>query len=470
MAGVPSARGCDACRRQKKKCDQAKPTCSRCARLKVPCSGSGVKRFVFKSENLQAAKKSSKAVIVTKTNPTPAPVLSNERTLISGNLVHILNLDDPAFDISTFGSFVVDLPRHVGSSKSLDAAISAFIAGFGTLQNRTLSKVNALDRYVFALKTLRETMNDPIQANTKDNMCAIYLVAICQEWLGHCSGYTKHYEALGHLIQNTVQQSSVDPADRPFMTTIFAAVVLESFNNPNIQPGPWFWQAFAMFSDGARPLKSGDGMFFASLDMGTMAEMSFFLRDTEKYLYQIRCHHAVLRSEHPRLMQTANRAVARARELSSTSQQRRLGIRFHSANAAMLTMGIVLNRIIRVYDDDPALIEEAKRYVDEIIQLGEEAMSNRPIAAASISTPLTMALASMEDYRYAEVELLLLEYQTDFIGLHYFEDVERIRGQFENIEKKQRMRRVLLRPSEENLEESSSKEAKIDTGPGCTIL
>lgn len=146
----------------------------------MPCSGSGVKRFVFKSENLQAAKKSSKAVIVTKTNPTPAPVLSNERTLISGNLVHILNLDEPAFDISTFGSFVVDLPRHVGSSKSLDAAISAFIAGFGTLQNRTLSKVNALDRYVFALKTLRETMNDPIQANTKDNMCAIYLVAICQ--------------------------------------------------------------------------------------------------------------------------------------------------------------------------------------------------------------------------------------------------------------------------------------------------
>ncbi|UZP32320.1 hypothetical protein NXS19_000136 [Fusarium pseudograminearum] len=156
MAGVPSARGCDACRRQKKKCDQAKPACSRCARLKVPCSGSGVKRFVFKSENLQAAKKSSKTVAVTRRNPAPASVPSNEKTLISGNLVHILNLDDPAFDISTFGCFVVDLPRHVGSSKSLDAAISAFIAGFGTLQNRTLSKVDALGQYVFALKTLRE--------------------------------------------------------------------------------------------------------------------------------------------------------------------------------------------------------------------------------------------------------------------------------------------------------------------------
>jgi hypothetical protein len=94
--------------------------------------------------------------------------------------VHILDLNDPAYDISTYGSFVVDLPRLVGSSKSLDAAISAFVAGFNTLRNRTLSKVTALDRYVYALKTLRESMNDASQVNSVDNMCSIYLIAICQ--------------------------------------------------------------------------------------------------------------------------------------------------------------------------------------------------------------------------------------------------------------------------------------------------
>jgi hypothetical protein len=200
-----------------------------------------VKRFVFKSENQQAAKNVSQTVVARKNNPAPAPVLSNEKTLMSGNLVHILNLDDPAYDISTFGLFVVDLPRHVGSSKSLDAAIGAFVAGFGTLQNKTMSKVFALDRYVYAIKTLRETMNNPVLANTKDNMCSIYLIAICQvsiyhvsgefiinllqEWLGHCSGYTKHYEMLGHLIQNSVQKHSFDPSDLSFMQTILGAVV-----------------------------------------------------------------------------------------------------------------------------------------------------------------------------------------------------------------------------------------------------
>ncbi|CEI63698.1 hypothetical protein FVEN_g6819 [Fusarium venenatum] len=471
MAGVPNSRGCDACRRQKKKCDQAQPICSRCARLKTACVGSGVKRFVFKSENQQAAKKVSQAVVITRTNPTPAPVLSNEKTLISGKLVHILNLDDPAYDISTFGLFVVDLPRYVGSSKSLDAAISAFVAGFGTLKNKTMSKIFALDRYVYAIKMLRETMNDPVLANTKDSMCSIYLIAICQEWLGHASGYTKHYEMLGHLIQNSIQKPSFDPSDLPFMQTILGAVILESFNNPNIQLGPWYWQAMSLFSGGVRPLKSGDGMSFTSLDLATMAELSWYLREPDKYLYQIRSTYAVLRAEQPRLIQIANISVSKARETCSTSQQRRLGMRFHSAIAAMLTMGIVLNRIIRVYDGDPTLMKEAQRYVDEIIDLGIEASSNRPIAAASIATPLTIALAAVEDYRYAEVEVLLLEYQTDFAGLHYFDDVERIRRQFENIDKSYQKKRGLLTPNEQGVEESLiTKETEMDIGPGCTIL
>lgn len=74
----------------------------------------------------------------------------------------------------------MDLPRHVGSSKALDAAISAFVAGFGTMRNRTAPKVKALDRYIDALGTLREAISDPNQAHSLDNMCAIYLVAICQ--------------------------------------------------------------------------------------------------------------------------------------------------------------------------------------------------------------------------------------------------------------------------------------------------
>ncbi|KGO38063.1 hypothetical protein PEXP_080790 [Penicillium expansum] len=47
MPGVPSSRACDACRQQKKKCDESNPKCSRCTRLQIPCINNGARRFKF---------------------------------------------------------------------------------------------------------------------------------------------------------------------------------------------------------------------------------------------------------------------------------------------------------------------------------------------------------------------------------------------------------------------------------------
>ncbi|KAJ5766541.1 uncharacterized protein N7511_004157 [Penicillium nucicola] len=52
MPGVPSSRGCEGCRKQKKKCDQVKPTCSRCTRLRIPCIGNGVQRYKFQEPSV----------------------------------------------------------------------------------------------------------------------------------------------------------------------------------------------------------------------------------------------------------------------------------------------------------------------------------------------------------------------------------------------------------------------------------
>ncbi|KAI7759369.1 hypothetical protein LZL87_008746 [Fusarium oxysporum] len=470
MAGVPTARGCDACRKQKKKCDQAKPACARCTRLKLQCTGSGVKRFVFKSENTQAAKKHTKAVA------GPSSALSNDKTLVAGNLVHILEFDHPGYDISTYGWFVKDLPRHVGSSKPLDAAITAFVTGFGLLKDRSVSKVDALDKYVFALKALRESMQDPAQAFSADNMCSIYLVSICQEWLGSGGSgagnvNSKHHEVLAYLLQNAILKSQFNPSDKPFMQTIFSVVVLESFTNPNIQVGAWFWQALSVLGDAARPLKSGDGTSFASLNIGTMGEMSRFIRDPDRYLYQIQCAYALIQTEHPRLVNAAEEAVARAKLSGSTFLQRRMGMRFHTAIAAMLTMATILNRILRSYDGDPVLVADAKRYVDESIVLGRAASYNRPIAAAAVASPLALSLAALGNYRREEVERLLVEYQTDFPGLNYFSDVKMVRGGFEDIDKNNQRKVRLLLSSEEEFDSSSGdNDIDTETGPGCTIL
>ncbi|KAF4969174.1 hypothetical protein FSARC_3550 [Fusarium sarcochroum] len=473
MAGVPTGRGCDACRKQKKKCDQAKPACTRCARLKIPCAGGGVKRFMFKSENSQAAGKRSRALVPVNASSPPSSGPSNEQSSMTGELVHIIELQDTGYDISTYGWFVKDLPRHIGSSPPLDAAIKAFVASFNTLHNKA-SEVNALDRYVYALKALRESMQDPAQATSSNNMCSIYLISICQEWMGTTGEghrHAKHNEVLMHLLQRAILESNLDPSNRHFMQTIFGVVVIESYSNPNVQLGPWFWQAMTILGKSTRPLKSGDGTSFACLDVGTMGEVSYFIRDPDKYLYQIRCTYNLIQHEHPRLVPAVEAAVTNAKRPEATSLERRWGIRFQAAHAVTLTLAIILNRILQSYDNDPILKVDAECYCEEVITLARSASFNRPIAASSMATPLSIAYASMGDYRKSELESLLMEYQSDFPGVNYVADAVFIKERFDNVERRNRNRGRLqeLQDAGDFNAESDIMET-VDDKPGCIIL
>jgi hypothetical protein len=162
--------------------------------------------------------------------------------------------------------------------------------------------------------------------------------------------------------------------------------------------------------------------------------------------------------EHPRLIHTMEEAIVKGKQSGSTSLQQRLAIWFHAANAIMLTMACILNRILRSFDDDPALVRDAEGYVDQIIVLAEKASFNRSIAASAVSSPLPVALASMEHYKYVEVETLLLEYESDFLGLQYFDSIGMIRKGFEHIDRNTRSN------DQSVLQSAKSLPAGFDTG------
>ncbi|KAF5024066.1 hypothetical protein F66182_3862 [Fusarium sp. NRRL 66182] len=447
MAGVPTGRGCDACRKQKKKCDQAKPACARCARLKIPCTGGGVKRFMFKSENSQAAGSRRPRALVHSSSSSASSWLarspSNERDSMASALVQIIELQDPRYDISTYGWFVKDLPRHIGSSPPLDAAITAFVAGFNTLHNQA-GKVHALGRYVHALTSLRQALQDPKSISAKGfeaDDASVGLGAVVESRIDSCHG---------HLLQ-----------------TILAVVVIESFSNPNVVLGPWLWQALSILNTSARPLRGGDGKSFASLDIGAIGEVSYFIREPDKYLYQIRCSYDLVQAEYPILLVAVQTGVTASLEPDSTPEQRRMGIRFQAAHAVMLTLAALLNRVLRSYDNDSSLVVDAERYCDEILTLAKAASYNRPIAASSIASCLTMAWA-MGDYRKEEAEGLLLEYNSDFPGVDYLGDAIMVKAGFDNIDRRRRQSgQLLIGGIDDSFE---AEETMLDTGTTCIIL
>lgn len=196
MPGVPSGRGCDSCRQQKKKvrsiqqskgvlliykqCDQRKPACSRCTRCKIACIGSGQQRYKFKEPTFVG-----RSMTVGQTQAPPSHVSgllaspSNETTSIASAFVFTLEVKDLRYDLSCYGAFLEDIPKRLGSNIALDASVNVLSSAFSSLYTHQQSLIT-LSKYVNALKALRICLDDPLQAWTADTLCAVYLLLICQ--------------------------------------------------------------------------------------------------------------------------------------------------------------------------------------------------------------------------------------------------------------------------------------------------
>lgn len=199
MPGVPSGRGCDGCRKQKKKvrpqslthrrpaptltppqCDQAKPSCARCTRLSIPCVGGGKQRYKFKVQVLEQQGSTALVAKETCVQVNPLALVPRNRTgTIAAVFISKLQVTDVRYDINCYGTFLQRLPERLGKSKALDASVDAFSTALTTLHSDG-NELRALSKYGGALNALRDSLDDPSQSTTIDTMCAIYLIMVVQ--------------------------------------------------------------------------------------------------------------------------------------------------------------------------------------------------------------------------------------------------------------------------------------------------
>lgn len=212
MPGVPKSRGCEACRKQHKnvslvirphgkysiaimltnlhlQCDQRQPSCSRCARLNVKCSGAGVQRFVFignagpqdkekEKQPKHAGRRTSKKARVQTLNEI-SPNIQESMTAL---MVHKLSVKDIRYDVGwAFGTFVSDIPKRLGRSVALDSATRAFVLSLPpSPHTRRQPGSDALENFTAALKATRLALAHPTESKSIDTLCAAYLLLICQ--------------------------------------------------------------------------------------------------------------------------------------------------------------------------------------------------------------------------------------------------------------------------------------------------
>ncbi|KAF7955585.1 hypothetical protein EAE96_004511 [Botrytis aclada] len=412
MPGVPSGRGCEACRKQKKKCDQVQPSCSRCIRLSISCVGSGIRRYKFISGSIDSTvttgstttKHKNHALHTTRKQILRVP--SNKTLSVAGSFISVLEVKDIRYDIGVYGAFLAEIPKRLGSSAALDASVNAISTSYTSIYSRT-KPVEALESYGRGLKALRVALNDPKEATEANTICAFYLMMICQTWMAQGDDNANHGEILIYLLNAAAAQNWQGTFEAELLVTLCVPLIMEGIRNPRVK-----WTPVIGKLTEARDKAIG----IESLKLQTLAKVPEYLRYPEKHLPEIKSTYVQMRID----LSTMRNSLDKLRQAPHT---RTLHSRFQAAYSLILSFANLLNSLLRVSSDDRiSLIPESVCYVEETIVLAEDALEYRPLGSSAMPMVLTTAwVATSDKSRRVRIEKLLIEYQSDFAIMNWME-------------------------------------------------
>lgn len=162
-----------------RKCDVAVPACSRCARLGIPCVGSGEKRYKFVGQHQISTYAERRKSRGSGCGLFQSRALGSELTTLANGFRSALAVTEIGFDLSIYGDFLNDIPRRLGRNEALDASVRAMTTALPSVRTRQQSP-GVFKSYVAALRCLQDTLRDPVKARSPETLCAVYLVMICQ--------------------------------------------------------------------------------------------------------------------------------------------------------------------------------------------------------------------------------------------------------------------------------------------------
>lgn len=146
----------------------------------------------------------NKQVVATRSPPnvTLSPPPSSAESIIASELVSILNVTDPGFDVYCYGAVLTELPKRLGHNPALDASVAAITAAtrHGPSQQMPF---DGLKRYGAAIKAVQQSLMDPNLAYTSETLCSVYLLYISHGWMARRGDKSpSHSIGMLHLMQN----------------------------------------------------------------------------------------------------------------------------------------------------------------------------------------------------------------------------------------------------------------------------
>ncbi|KAJ6015096.1 hypothetical protein N7540_009687 [Penicillium herquei] len=374
-----------------------------------------------------ATSQESKPVVPTQQG-SPLHILQVPNDTLTLSFINTLEIQDLRYDISCYGPFLKDLPRRFGSSPVLDAAGTALVASYPYFKNDDIPRP-VLARFVKALKVLRECLSDPAQARSPNTLSAIYLISICQGWIGnHEKQRTSHSEALVHLLKYIDLSQCQEGFAKHLIVTLCPPVILGGIQDPKIQMPKSFWeQVLALLKQNPPPAQHS-AIPRPNTNLMALSMFPEYIHYPHRHLSEMKSAYAVLQSDNHRMREFLSHKLLRS--LPQFHQSR-----YRAAFTVISALALLMNTLLRSCDPTDILLpEESKYFRRYIIEGAELAYPDRPFGATHVQFCLVIALADCSGHPQdmARIEALLLDYQADFKATGWINCAAWLRRLFEN--------------------------------------
>ncbi|ATY66677.1 Fungal transcriptional regulatory [Cordyceps militaris] len=352
MPGVPSGRACANCRRRRQKCDYAKPTCSRCARLGVACVGSGQRRFLFidqkcaRRPNSGVSSDGSVASTPCSSLQSSLPGPRSEADVLVGCFVDMIQPStDRRFNLaSTYGDFLQNVPQRLGSNTALDVAAQALVASHRDFAVRRPVTPDSLAKYSDAIRALTQSAVEMLRARQSVHI-------------------TEEFEIGLH-------------------TYLHGPVLVQSLFNRTMRLSPTKFEALSrvLAIDKKAPGSSTLVLLFqipALLQRGRTVMQG--VADREAFVTELASTYGALQT---------SASIVYSKFMTGPSTERK----FTGPYGFCLAYSCIFNCMMRAVEpDNSALLSEGETLVRATFDLVPEAQRNRPLGAAHMMLNLSAA-------------------------------------------------------------------------------
>ncbi|KID80386.1 hypothetical protein MBR_01698, partial [Metarhizium brunneum ARSEF 3297] len=444
-------RGCDNCRRWKKKvvipcrhhnprpkkkanrglahranqCDCARPKCSLCARKNLPCEGVGQQRFRFKHQpaSLSVVNKQHAAAPSRVASPP-----SNAASKLADSIVGLFEARHPGYNLSAIVR--KSTVQHIGHSPVLDASLAALVGIVESLapveSSSSLSRLQLcrsstgpLHKYTSALGALRESLDNPVIRYQRDTLLAVFVLSSCHMWLVDGADESRgHMHGLAHLITAVLNkdvqlQDQAQFSDDALKLAAIQLVFDATAEPRHVAPRPWHK------GETKKPLWPYD---FYCLDISVYLIIPQLLRRPRENMQSIELIYNMIRRAYPRCVKDANPMHELAVEDKIEHDAFIQAIQVE-AQSLHIAIGLNFNAFLRASGrdfDDRQLAEDRAAFCADAATLAEKSKSQLPLSAHHIPLSTIAAWCTADQGSDLKIRLrrLLEDYRASYAMIH----------------------------------------------------